>query len=82
MGVVGTALSVWGAWSLAAVGLFLAFSGLGTLLGWNSGIRLIPVAAAARGWRRRAGIALELALLLVGCALVVVGIGGVATVVL
>ncbi len=82
MDVVGTALLVCGFWSLAAVGLFLASSGLGTFRGWDSGIPLIPVAAVARGWRRRAAIALDLALLLVGCVLVVGGIGGVATAVL
>ena len=82
MGVVGTAISVCGFWSLAAVGLFLASSGLGTFRGWDSGIPLIPVAAAARGWRRLAAITLDLSLLLAGCMLVVTGIGGVATAVL
>jgi hypothetical protein len=82
MGVIGTAILVCGFWSLAAVGLFLASSGLGTFRGWDSGIPLIPVAAAVRGWRRLAAITLDLTLLLAGCMLVVTGIGGVATAVL
>jgi len=74
MHVVATAalIVVW--WSLAALGLFLGFSGLAALRGRAEIRPLVPAATGVRGWQRSAVAAMEITLMLVGATMALAGI--------
>jgi len=74
MHVVATAALIAACWSLAALGLFLGFSGLAALRGRAEAVPFAPAAARARGWQRSAAAAMEVTLMLAGAAMALAGV--------
>ncbi len=68
MGALETALALFGLWTMAAVGVFVAFAGLSGLRGRNGSVPPVAVAARSNGQKRPVA-------LLANATLVVVGIG-------
>ena len=74
MDVVATAVLIVACWSLAALGLFLGFSGFAALRGRAEAIPFVPGAARPRGWRRSAVAVMEITLTLAGTAMALAGV--------
>jgi len=74
MPVVATAALVVACWSLAALGLFLGFSGLAALRGRAEAVPFVPTTARARGWQRSAAVMAEVTLMLVGAGMALAGV--------
>ena len=74
MHVVATAALIVACWSVAALGLFLGFSGLAALRGRAEAIPFVPAAARARGWQRSAVMAMEITLMLFGVTMALAGV--------
>ena len=74
MHVVATAALIAACWSLAALGLFLGFSGLAALRGRAEAVPFAPAAARAPGWQRSAAVAMEVTLMLAGAAMALAGV--------
>lgn len=74
MHVVATAAVIVACWSLAALGLFLGFSGLAGLRGRAEAAPFVPAAARARGWQRSAVVAMEITLVVMGASMALAGV--------
>ena len=72
--VVASAALIVACWSLAALGLFLGFSGLAALRGRAEAVPFAPAAARAHGWQRSAVVVMEISLTLVGAAMALGGV--------
>ena len=77
MTIIGSGAVIVGFWSLAAVGLFLAFAAFNGLRGRSGGVPFIPSITGVRGWHRGTAVAVEAILLLVGAFQVGLGVYGV-----
>jgi hypothetical protein len=73
MHVVATAALIAACWSLAALGLFLGFSGLASLRGRAQAVPFAP-ASRARGWQRSVVVVVEISLMFVGAAMALAGV--------
>jgi len=74
MHVVATAVLIAACWSLAALGLFLGFSGLAALRGRAQAVPFALAAARARGWQRSAVVAMEVTLMVTGIIMALAGV--------
>jgi len=74
MHIVATAALIVACWSLAALGLFLGFSGLAALSGRAAAMPFVPAATRVRGWQRSALLGMEITLMLVGATMALAGI--------
>jgi len=74
MHVVATAALIAACWSLAALGLFLGFSGFAALRGRAEAVPFAPAGARVRGWQRSAVVAMEISLTLAGAAMALTGV--------
>jgi hypothetical protein len=73
MDVVATAVLIVACWSVAALGLFVGFTGLAALRGRLEAVPFFPAAARAGGWRRSAVVVMEITSMLVGAGMVLAG---------
>jgi hypothetical protein len=74
MHVVASAAVIVACWSLAALGLFMGFSGLAALRGRAEAIPFVPAATRVRGWQRSAVMAMEITLMLFGVTMALAGV--------
>jgi len=74
MHIVATAILIVACWSLAALGLFVGFSGFAALRGRAAAIPFVPAATRVRGWQRSALRGMEITLMLVGAGMALAGI--------
>ncbi len=74
MDVIATAVVIAACWSLAALGLFLGFSGFAALRGRAEAVPFVPATTRARGWQRSAMAVAEIALMLGGTTMALVGV--------
>jgi len=74
MHIVATAVLIVACWSLAALGLFLGFSGLAALRGRAGAVPFAPAVAQVPGWQRSAAVGVEITLMLVGTAMALAGV--------
>ena len=74
MHIVATAALIVACWSLAALGLFLGFSGLAALRGRAEAIPFVPAATRVRGWQRSVVMAMEITLMLFGVTMALAGV--------
>jgi hypothetical protein len=80
MGVLGTALALFGLWSIAALGVFAAFAGLSGLRGRDS-MPLVPMVAQSEGWKRPVIFVADATLVVAGIGAAVAAVFGVLAVV-
>jgi hypothetical protein len=73
MDVVATAVLIVACWSLAALGLFVGFTGLAALRGRLEAVPFFPAAARAGGWQRSAVVVMEITSMLAGTGMVLAG---------
>ena len=81
MDALGTALLLFGLWTVAAVGLFAAFAGLSGLRGRDGNVPLVPVVARSEGWKRPVTFVADATLVVVGIGAAVGAVFGVLAVV-
>jgi hypothetical protein len=74
MHVVASAAVIVACWSLAALGIFLGFSGLAALRGRAEAMPFVRAEARASGWQRSAVVAMEITLMLVGATMALTGV--------
>ncbi len=74
MHIVATAALIVAWWSLAALGLFLGFSGLTALRGRAAIRPLVPAVPQVRGWQRSAVVAMEATLMVTGIIMALAGV--------
>lgn len=74
MGIVATGAVIAACWSLAALGIFLGFSGLAALRGRAEAVPFAPAGARVRGWQRSAVVAMEISLVLAGTTMALAGV--------
>ena len=74
MHVLATAAAIAACWSLAALGLFVGFTGLAALRGRLEAVPFFPAAARAGGWRRSAVVVMEISSILVGAGMALAGV--------
>jgi hypothetical protein len=72
--VIATAVVIAACWSLAALGLFLGFSGFAALRGRAEAVPFVLATARARGWQRSAMAVVEIALMLGGTTMALAGV--------
>jgi len=74
MHVLASAALIAACWSLAALGLFVGFSGLAALRGRAGTVPFAPAVARVPGWQRSAVVVMEVSLMLVGAAMALAGV--------
>ena len=74
MNVIATAVVIAACWSLAALGLFVGFTGLAALRGRLDAVPFFPAAARAGGWWGSAVVVMEITSMLVGAGMVLAGV--------
>jgi hypothetical protein len=74
MDTVATAVTIVASWSLAALGLFLGFSGLAALRRRAAIGPLAPATPRVRGWQRSAVVAMEVTLMVTGIVMALAGV--------
>jgi hypothetical protein len=74
MHVIASAAIIVACWSLAALGLFLGFSGLTALRGRAEAMPFVRAEARANGWQRSAVMAVEITLMVTGTIMALAGV--------
>lgn len=74
MHILATAALIVACWSLAALGLFLGFSGLAALRGRAEAMPFALAATRVRGWQRSAVMVIEITLMVMGAGMALAGV--------